>query len=80
LRVLGLASIQLNTFPSGHVASSVATALVVATPLPAVGLLLTAIAGGIAAGSIVGRYHYLADVLAGTAIALTAFWISHAIW
>ena len=29
LRVLGLASIQLNTFPSGHVAASLATALAV---------------------------------------------------
>jgi hypothetical protein len=80
LRILGRASVKLNTFPSGHVASAVATALVVATRLPAVGLLLTVIAGGIAAGSIVGRYHYLADVLAGTAIALSAFWVSRAIW
>jgi PAP2 superfamily protein len=80
LHILERASVKLNTFPSGHVASAVATALVVATSLPPAGLLLTVIAAGIAAGSIVGRYHYLADVLAGTAIALTAYWISRAIW
>jgi hypothetical protein len=80
LRILERASVKLNTFPSGHVASAVATALVVAAALPAAGGLLALIAGGIAAGSIVGRYHYLADVLAGAAIALAAFWISRAIW
>jgi len=80
LRILERASVKLNTFPSGHVASAVATALVVATRLPTAGLMLTVIAGGIAAASIVGRYHYLADVLSGAAIALTAFWISRAIW
>jgi membrane-associated phospholipid phosphatase len=80
LRILERASVKLNTFPSGHVASAVATALAVATVLPTAGLLLIVIAGGVAAGSIVGRYHYLTDVIAGTAIALTAFWISRAIW
>ena len=33
LRVLGLASVQLNTFPSGHVAASLATALAVGVRL-----------------------------------------------
>lgn len=79
LRVLERASVQLNTFPSGHVASAVATALVVAVALPAAGLLLAVVVAGIAAGSIVGRYHYLPDVLAGAAIALAAFWVSRAI-
>lgn len=74
LRVLKHASVQLNTFPSGHVASALATALVVAVDLPVVGLVLAAIAVGIAIGSIVGRYHYVADVLAGGAIGLAAFW------
>lgn len=79
LRVLDRASVQLNTFPSGHVASAIATALVVAAALPAAGLLLAVIAGGIAVGSVVGRYHYLADVLAGVVLALAAFWVSRAI-
>jgi membrane-associated phospholipid phosphatase len=76
LRVLGLASIQLNTFPSGHVAASLATALAVCARLPLVGLPLVLLALAIAIGSVVGRYHYAADALAGAALALLGFVIS----
>jgi membrane-associated phospholipid phosphatase len=79
LRVLEHGSVQFNTFPSGHVASAVATVLSVTVALPAGGLLLAPIAVGIAVGSVIGRYHYLADVIAGAAIALAAFGISRAI-
>ncbi len=79
LRVLGLASIQLNTFPSGHVAASLATALAVCARLPSVGLPLGLLAVGIAMGSVVGRYHYAADALAGAALALLGFVISRAV-
>jgi len=76
LRVLGLASIQLNTFPSGHVAASLATALAVCVRLPLAGLSLGLLALAIAIGSVVGRYHYAADALAGAALALLGFVIS----
>ena len=76
LRVLGLASIQLNTFPSGHAAASLATALAVGARLPLVGLPLGLLALAIAIGSVVGRYHYAADALAGAALALLGFVIS----
>jgi membrane-associated phospholipid phosphatase len=76
LRVLGLASIQLNTFPSGHVAASLATALAVSASLPAAGLALGLLALAIAVGSVVGRYHYAADALAGAALALLGFVMS----
>ena len=76
LRVLGLASTQLNTFPSGHVAASLATALAVWAPLPLAGLALGLLALAIAIGSVVGRYHYAADALAGAALALLGFLIS----
>ena len=76
LHVLGRASIQLNTFPSGHVAASLATALAVYARLPVAGLLLGVLAIGIALGSVVGRYHYAADALAGAALALLGFVIS----
>jgi membrane-associated phospholipid phosphatase len=76
LRVLGLASIQLNTFPSGHVAASMATALAVCARLPFVGVPLGVLAVAIAIGSVVGRYHYAADALAGAALAVLGFVIS----
>jgi membrane-associated phospholipid phosphatase len=79
LRVLGLASVQLNTFPSGHVAASLATAMAVSAGLPFVGFLLLLLAIAITLGSVVGRYHYAADALAGTALAIVGFLISRAV-
>jgi len=76
LRVLDRASIHLNTFPSGHAAASVATALAVGAELPGAGLVLGLIALGIAAGSVLGRYHYAADALAGALLALAGFAVS----
>ena len=76
LRVLGFASIQLNTFPSGHAAASLATALAVGSRLPLAGLLLGLLAFAIAIGSVVGRYHYAADALAGMALAVLGFVVS----
>lgn len=79
LRVLGVASVQLNTFPSGHAAASLATALAVGARLPIAGLLLGLLALAIALGSVAGRYHYAADALAGAALAIVAFVISRAV-
>ena len=76
LRVLGVASVQLNTFPSGHAAASLATALAVGVHLPLAGLLLGVLALAIALGSVVGRYHYAADALSGAALAILGFLIS----
>jgi len=79
LRVLGLASIQLNTFPSGHVAASLATALAVWARAPFAGLALGLLALAIAIASVVGRYHYAADALAGAALALLGFVLSRSV-
>lgn len=76
LRVLGRASIQLNTFPSAHAAASVATALAVGVSVPPAGLVLGLIALAIAVGSVVGRYHYAADALSGTALGFAGFMFS----
>jgi membrane-associated phospholipid phosphatase len=76
LRVLGVASVQLNTFPSGHAAASLATALAVGARLPLAGFLLGLLALAIAIGSVVGRYHYAADALAGAVLAVIGFMIS----
>jgi membrane-associated phospholipid phosphatase len=76
LLVLGVASVQLNTFPSGHVAASLATALAVWASLPLAGLALGLLAVAITLGSVFGRYHYAADAVAGVALALIGFAIS----
>lgn len=71
--ILDRASIQAITFPSGHVASAMAAALVLLRLEPAVGAIFLWIALSIAAATIVGGYHYAADVLLATAIALLVF-------
>jgi membrane-associated phospholipid phosphatase len=70
--VLGWVSHRLNTFPSGHVAVSVAAALGAASVWPAAGVVLGVVAAGVAVGAVVGRYHYLADVILGAAIGVAA--------
>jgi membrane-associated phospholipid phosphatase len=71
--ILDRASVQWNTFPSGHTAASLATALAVGHHDPIAGVVFGVIAVSIAAGSVVGRYHYAADALAGAFVAVAAF-------
>jgi hypothetical protein len=71
--ILDRASIQAVTCPSGHVASSVATALVLLRVQPWVGAIFLWIAVSIAAATVVGGYHYVADVLLAAAIAVLVF-------
>jgi membrane-associated phospholipid phosphatase len=75
LQMLCAASIQVNTFPSGHAAEALAAALLVlGAPWPMVfGMLVIAV--GISAGAVYGRYHYAADVLAGWAVAVAVWWM-----
>ncbi len=73
LRVLDRASVQWNTFPSGHTAASVAAALAVGSSIPQAGVVLGVLAVSIAIGSVVGRYHYTADAITGALIAVLAF-------
>ncbi|HEY6894391.1 MAG TPA: phosphatase PAP2 family protein, partial [Rhodanobacteraceae bacterium] len=54
-----------NTFPSGHAAGSLAVAFGVLPVMPAAGVVLLAVALTICAASVVGRYHYAVDVIAG---------------
>jgi len=63
-------SIRVNTFPSGHAAGSLAVALAVLPAMPAAGAVLLVLAAAIAVGCVVGRYHYVVDVIAGAALAL----------
>jgi PAP2 superfamily len=66
--VLRRVSHGLNTFPSGHVAVSIAAALSLLPVWTAGGVMMGMMALGIAAGAVAGRYHYLVDVLLGVAI------------
>jgi len=73
--ILSRASVQVNTFPSGHAAGAFATALAVAAISPAAGWAFAALALGIVIGSVVGRYHYAADSIAGLLVAFGAWLI-----
>jgi hypothetical protein len=75
LRLLGSASIQANTFPSGHAAEALAAALLVAAaPWPIVALVAVA-ALAVSAGAVLGRYHYAADAFAGWGVAVVV-WVA----
>jgi membrane-associated phospholipid phosphatase len=71
--ILDHASIQAVTCPSAHVASSLAAALVLLGVQPWAGVIFLWIALSIGVGTIVGGYHYVADVLLAAAIALLIF-------
>jgi len=60
----------VNTFPSGHVAVTIAVAFGVMSSLPLVGVALLICAASIAVACVVGRYHYTVDVIAGAALGL----------
>src|SRR5947207_1953334 len=73
VKILDRASVQLNTFPSGHTAASIAIALAVGSHLPLAGAVLGIVAVSIAAASVIGRYHYAADAIVGAGLAIAAF-------
>jgi hypothetical protein len=70
--VLGRVSHQWNTFPSGHVAVSLAAAAAVWAVSPTAGIFVGVIAAAVAVGAVTGRYHYVVDVAVGTAVAAVA--------
>jgi membrane-associated phospholipid phosphatase len=73
LEVLNRGSIQAITFPSAHVASTTAAALVLVWFVPQAGAVFLAIALSIAIGAFLGRYHYFLDVILGAIEALIVF-------
>ncbi|HEU4936543.1 MAG TPA: phosphatase PAP2 family protein [Vicinamibacterales bacterium] len=74
LRWLGSASIQVNTFPSGHAAEAVAAALLVSNLRPSVFIWMLFNAAAVSAGAVFGRYHYAIDAFAGWLVAI-AVWL-----
>jgi hypothetical protein len=71
--VLRRASIQAITFPSAHVASSAAATLVLLRLEAPMGLIFLWMALSIAVVTVVGGYHYAADVLFALLVAVLAF-------
>src|SRR5205823_3131831 len=70
---------QASLFPSGHVASVTATALVVRAVWPHVGWIFLLAAASVTVATVVGRYHYAADAVAGVLVGVIAFVISNGI-
>lgn len=64
--------IRVNTFPSGHASGTLAVAIATITTAPAAGLILLGLALSVCVASVVGRYHYSADVVAGAGLAVLA--------
>lgn len=73
LEVLKRGSIQAITFPSAHVASTMAVALALVRVIPPLGAMFLLIAFSIACGAFLGRYHYAWDVAAGALLAAAIF-------
>ena len=75
--ILKHGSIHAISFPSAHVASAFAIALVFLRYALPVGVVFFVIAVLIALGAVAGRYHYALDVLLGFAVALAVFLASY---
>jgi membrane-associated phospholipid phosphatase len=71
--ILRRGSIQAITFPSAHVASAMAAALVLLRVEPWVGLIFVLISVSIAIATVVGGYHYAADGLLASLVAIVVF-------
>lgn len=81
--MLGSYGIHTSVFPSAHVAGAFGAAFSMIRVLPErpwVGRFLLVLAVLIATATFYGRYHYLADALAGFAMSLMAFAISSRRW
>jgi len=70
LFVLRHGGLEANTFPSGHAAGALAVSLAVGSLMPAVGLVFLLAAASVAAGAVLGRYHYTVDSVAGALLAV----------
>ena len=72
--ILRRGSIQVITFPSAHVASSLAASLVLLRLEPWLGMTFLALAFSIIVAALVGGYHYAADALLAAVVAIVVFW------
>lgn len=70
--LLARVSHMANTFPSGHVAVTAAAAVTVYPVSPTAGLAMSVMTVGIAFGAVVGRYHFVVDVILGGGLGVAA--------
>ena len=73
--VLDHASVQVNTFPSGHASVTFAAALAVSTVSTELGLTFGVVAASITIATVLGRYHYAVDSIVGLLLGSIAWWI-----
>jgi membrane-associated phospholipid phosphatase len=71
--VLRVGSNQVNTIPSGHAAGAVAVALALVSTGPLVALPFVLLALAILPATVIGRYHFLLDTVAGALVGLAAW-------
>jgi len=67
-------SIRANTFPSGHASASLAVALALMPVAPQAAAVFGVLAISVAIGSVVGRFHYAIDAIAGIVLAVMIWW------
>ena len=79
LWVLDRLSVQVCLFPSAHAAAVTATALAVRAYMPRLGILFCIAALSVAAATVYGRYHYMADTVAGVLVGVVAFMVTRRI-
>jgi membrane-associated phospholipid phosphatase len=72
-------SVQACLFPSAHAAAVTATALAVRAYMPRLGILFCIAALSVAAATVYGRYHYMADAVAGVLVGVVAFVVTRRI-
>jgi membrane-associated phospholipid phosphatase len=72
-RMVRALTINANTFPSGHVAGSLAVAFGLVGPMPWAGAVCLLLALSISVACVVGRYHYVVDGVTGGVLAV-AIW------
>lgn len=72
LALLGRASIEANTVPSGHAAAATAVALALVSAMPGFGAVFLVLAASITIATVLGRYHYVVDSALGVLVAVAA--------
>jgi membrane-associated phospholipid phosphatase len=77
--VLRLGSNEVNTLPSGHAAGAVAVALALGSLDLVLAVPFMLLAAAILVATVVGRYHFVVDTVAGTVVAL-ASWLAVGAW
>jgi membrane-associated phospholipid phosphatase len=71
--VLARVSHQLTTFPSGHVAVSIAAALALIPVSVGAAVVSGVTAAMIAVAAVAGRYHYAVDVVLGALVGTATY-------